>query len=241
MNVSLRIFISSVVGIAVFAVLLFVPAGTVNYWQGWAVLAVFSAASLGPALYMARIDPAALERRMQAGVKAETRPVQKAVIAGTFIAFAAILVVPSLDYRFGWSHVPAWLSVLGIVMVSAGLGLTMLVVFQNRYASANITVEEGQPHDGVRFTQRQTRPKAIAQARAHQQHRRAGQRRTDRRQQPRPPRHRTRQHGFADPGLLVTVQAHDHADHVGCRRRRQELRHRGVHAVGALHRKYPCQ
>jgi protein-S-isoprenylcysteine O-methyltransferase Ste14 len=37
------------------------------------------------------------------------------------------------------------LSVLGIVMVAAGLGLTMLVVFQNRYASANITVEEGQP------------------------------------------------------------------------------------------------
>ena len=145
MNVSLRIFISSVVGIAVLAVLLFVPAGTVNYWQGWAVLVVFSAASLGPTLYMARIDPAALERRMQAGVKAETRPVQKVVIAGTFIAFAAILVVPAFDFRFGWSHVPAWLSVLGIVMVAAGLGLTMLVVFQNRYASANITVEEGQP------------------------------------------------------------------------------------------------
>ena len=145
MNVSLRIIVSSVVGIAVFAVLLFVPAGTVNYWQGWAVLAVFTAASLGPTLYMARIDPAALQRRMQAGVKAETRPVQKVVIAGTFIAFAAILVVPALDHRFGWSHVPAWLSVLGIVMVAAGLGLTMLVVFQNRYASANITVEEGQP------------------------------------------------------------------------------------------------
>jgi protein-S-isoprenylcysteine O-methyltransferase Ste14 len=144
-NISLRIIISSVVGIAVFAVLLFVPAGTVNYWQGWAVLAVFSAASLGPTLYIARIDPAALERRMQAGVKAETRPVQKVVIAGTFIVFAAMLVVPALDYRFGWSHVPAWLSVLGIVMVATGLGLTMLVVFQNRYASANITIEEGQP------------------------------------------------------------------------------------------------
>lgn len=145
MNVSLRIIVSSVVGIAVFAVLLFVPAGTVNYWQGWAVLAVFTVASLGPTLYLARIDPAALERRMQAGVKAETRPVQKVVISGTFIAFGAILVVPALDHRFGWSHVPAWLSVLGIVMVAAGLGLTMLVVFQNRYASANITVEEGQP------------------------------------------------------------------------------------------------
>ena len=145
MNTSLRIVISSVVGIAAFAVLLFVPAGTVNYWQGWAFLAVFSAASFGPTLYMARLDPATLERRMQAGVKAETRPVQKVVIAGTFLAFAAILVVPALDYRFGWSQVPAWLSILGDVMVATGLGLTMLVVYQNRYAAANITVEDGQP------------------------------------------------------------------------------------------------
>ena len=145
MNTSLRILITSVVGTAVFAVLLFVPAGTVNYWQGWALLAVFSVASLGPTLYIARLDPAALDRRLNAGVRAETRPVQKVVMAGTFVAFAALLVVPALDYRFGWSHVPAWLSVVGDVMVATGLGLTMLVVFQNRYAAATITIEEGQP------------------------------------------------------------------------------------------------
>ncbi|WP_445166551.1 methyltransferase family protein [Mycolicibacterium sp. Dal123E01] len=145
MNVGFRIVTSSIAGIAVFAVLLFVPAGTVNYWQGWALLAVFGAASLGPTLAIARVDPAALERRLNAGVKAETRPVQKAVIAGTFVAFAASLILPALDYRFGWSHIPAWLSVIGLAMVAAGLGMAMLVVYQNRYASANITIEEGQP------------------------------------------------------------------------------------------------
>lgn len=145
MGTSLRIWISSVVGIAAFAVLLFVPAGTLSYWQGWAFLAVFSAASLGPTLYLGRKYPAAIERRTHAGVKAENRPVQKVVIAGTFLVFAAMLVVPALDYRFGWSHVPGWLSVVGDVMVAAGLGMAMLVIFQNRYASANITVEDGQP------------------------------------------------------------------------------------------------
>lgn len=145
MSTLLRLVVSTVVGLAAFAVLLFVPAGTVDYWQGWAVIAVFALASLGPTLYMVRVDPAALERRMHAGVKAETRPVQKVVIAATFVAFAAILVLPALDYRFGWSHVPAWLSVLGLVMVAAGLGMAMLVVFQNRYAAANITVEDDQP------------------------------------------------------------------------------------------------
>jgi protein-S-isoprenylcysteine O-methyltransferase Ste14 len=144
MSISLRIAISSILGIAAFAVLLFVPAGTVNYWQGWALIAVFSAVSLGPTLYMARVDPAASERRMHAGAKAETRPIQKVVIVGTFISFGALLVVPALDHRFGWSHVPAWMSVLGDVMVAAGLGLAMLVVFQNRYAAATITIEDGQ-------------------------------------------------------------------------------------------------
>ncbi|MCV7347501.1 methyltransferase family protein [Mycolicibacterium rhodesiae] len=145
MGTSLRIAISSIVGIAAFAVLLFVPAGTLSYWQGWAFLAVFSVASLGPTLYLGRKYPEAFERRTHAGVRAETRPVQKVVIAGTFLVFAAMLVVPALDYRFGWSLVPAWLSIVGDVLVAAGLGLAMWVVVQNHYASANITVEEGQP------------------------------------------------------------------------------------------------
>jgi protein-S-isoprenylcysteine O-methyltransferase Ste14 len=145
MPTSLRIVISSVAGVAAFAVLLFVPAGTVNYWQGWAFLAVFSTASLIPTRYLARRYPDALERRTHAGVRAETRPIQKVVIAATFLTFAAMLVVPALDYRFGWSQVPAWVSVLGDVLVATGLGLAMFVVVQNRYASANITIEEDQP------------------------------------------------------------------------------------------------
>jgi len=145
MSMLSRLVISSVLGIVAFAILLFVPAGTLNYWQGWAVLAVFAVMSLAPTMFLNRVDPAAVERRTHAGVKAETRPVQKVVIAGTFVLFAAMLVVPALDYRFGWSHVPAWLSIIGAVMVAVGLGLAMLVVFQNSYASANITIEDGQP------------------------------------------------------------------------------------------------
>ena len=140
-----RVAISSVLGIAVFAVLLFVSAGTVNYWQGWVFLAVFTVVSLVPTNYLGRKYPDALERRTHAGVRAESRPVQKVVIAGTFLAFAALLVVPALDYRFGWSQVPAWVSIVGVVMVAVGLGMAMLVIIQNHYASANITIEDGQP------------------------------------------------------------------------------------------------
>ena len=141
----LRTVISSVLGTIAFALLLFIPAGTLNYWQGWTVLAVFAVMSLAPTMFLNRVDPAAGERRTHVGVKAETRPIQKVVIAGTFVMFTAMLVLPALDYRFGWSHVPAWLSIVGVAMVAIGLGLAMMVVFQNSYASANITIKEGQP------------------------------------------------------------------------------------------------
>lgn len=145
MSSAARSALSSFVSLLAFILLLFVPAGTVDYWQGWVFLGVFAIVSLVPSIYLNRIDPAAIERRRRAGPKAETRPVQKAVISGIMASFAAVLVVAGLDRRFGWSTMPAWLSILGDVMVAVGLGTTMLVVFQNRYAAATITVEDDQP------------------------------------------------------------------------------------------------
>ena len=91
-----------------------------------------------------RTNPAALERRMQAGPSAETRPLQRILITVVFIAFPAMFVVSALDHRFGWSPVPASVSVIGDVLVAVGLGLAMLVIIQNGYAAANVTVESGQ-------------------------------------------------------------------------------------------------
>ena len=137
--------VSSILGLVGFALLLFVPAGTLDYWQAWAFIGVFAVISLVPSLYLSRIDPAAIERRMHAGPKAETRAVQKVLVTAILVTFAAMLVVSGLDHRFGWSKVPAALSVLGDIVVAIGLGLAMLVVFQNRYAAATVTVEDGQP------------------------------------------------------------------------------------------------
>jgi protein-S-isoprenylcysteine O-methyltransferase Ste14 len=130
--------------VAFFVVLLFWPAGTLNYWQAWVFIAVFIVATLVPSVYLAMKDPAALQRRMKAGPIAETRTIQKLVITGTIVAVVAVLVVSALDHRFGWSHVPTPVVVLGNVLVGIGLGFTQLVVIQNSYAAATITVEADQ-------------------------------------------------------------------------------------------------
>ncbi len=132
------------IGLVVFGLLVFWPAGTFDYWRGWAFIAVFAASTLIPSVYLAVKNPEALRRRMQAGPGAETRPLQKLVSAVAFGSMAAMIVVSALDFRFGWSTVPAAVSVVGDVLVAIGLTIAMLVTIQNGYAAANITVESGQ-------------------------------------------------------------------------------------------------
>jgi protein-S-isoprenylcysteine O-methyltransferase Ste14 len=137
--------LSATLGLAAFGLLVFVPAGTTHYWQGWVFLTVFALFTWIPTVYLLRTNPAALERRMQAGPKAETRPLQRILITVIFIAFPATFVVSALDWRCGWSQVPTAVSVIGDALIGIGLGVAMLVIIQNGYAAANVRVEEGQP------------------------------------------------------------------------------------------------
>lgn len=144
MKTAVQAVITSVVGAVAFGALVFLPAGTFDYWRGWAFIAVFAAATLIPSAYLAVTNPDALRRRMQAGPGAETRPVQKIIIAFAFLSMAAMIVISALDFRFGWSAVPSAVSVVGLVLVGVGLTIAMLVTIQNGYAAANVKVEAGQ-------------------------------------------------------------------------------------------------
>jgi protein-S-isoprenylcysteine O-methyltransferase Ste14 len=144
MNTVAKGLLSSTLGLVAFALMLFLPAGTTHYWQGWVFLAVFALSTWIPTVYLIRTNPAALERRMHVGPTAETRPMQRVLITIIFVAFPATFIVSALDYRFGWSLAPAAVSVVGDVLVAVGLSLSMLVIVENSYAAANVTVEAGQ-------------------------------------------------------------------------------------------------
>lgn len=135
---------TALIGLVVFGLMLFLPAWTFNYWQAWVFIAVFTISTSVPSIYLSLKNPAALERRMHAGPTAETRTVQKIIITGAFLSLPAVMIFSAFDHRFGWSPVPAAVSIIGDALVAIGLGLSMLVVLQNSYAAANITVEAGQ-------------------------------------------------------------------------------------------------
>jgi protein-S-isoprenylcysteine O-methyltransferase Ste14 len=144
MKLVLQTLVASFFGLVFFGVVLFLPAGTFDYWQAWVFIAVFTVATLVPSFYLAVKDPAALARRMHAGPTAETRPIQRLIIAGTYLAVVLLGVVSALDHRFGWSSVPLAIVLLGDLLVVAGLTLSQFVVIQNSYAAATITIESDQ-------------------------------------------------------------------------------------------------
>jgi protein-S-isoprenylcysteine O-methyltransferase Ste14 len=144
MKTGIRVTATSIWGILSWILILLLPAGTLHYWQAWVFIAVFTVATIVPTVYLGRTNPAALQRRMRAGPRAEPRKAQKFIITGSFLGLFVTMVFSALDHRFGWSSVPPWLSVLGDVLVATGLGIAMLVIIQNSYAAATVTVEAGQ-------------------------------------------------------------------------------------------------
>jgi protein-S-isoprenylcysteine O-methyltransferase Ste14 len=143
-DLNARVVKSGMRGIIVFAVLIFVPAGTLYYWQGWALFITFTVASAALTVYMALYDRKLLERRLHAGPRAETQTAQKIIIVLVMAGSIAFLVFPVLDHRFGWSPVPSSVSIVGDVLIALGYLFIFFVVRENSYAASTIQVAEGQ-------------------------------------------------------------------------------------------------
>jgi protein-S-isoprenylcysteine O-methyltransferase Ste14 len=139
-----KLLVFGLVEFVVFGSMLFVPAGTFDYWQAWVFLVVVAVLAQAPAIYLLRANPAALQARMRGGPTAETRIAQRLIIAGLYLSLAAMVVVSALDHRFGWSPVPTAICLVGDVVVAVGLGVVGLVIIQNSYAAATVRVKEGQ-------------------------------------------------------------------------------------------------
>jgi protein-S-isoprenylcysteine O-methyltransferase Ste14 len=144
MSLNVKALLSLVVLAAVMGHIIFVAAGTLDYWQAWIYLVVFTLASLLTTLYLIKNDPELLKRRMRGGPTAEGRPAQRVIMVFTSIAFLGLLVVPALDRRFGWSKVPLYVAIAADALVAIGFYLIFRVYKENTYTSAIIEVATDQ-------------------------------------------------------------------------------------------------
>jgi protein-S-isoprenylcysteine O-methyltransferase Ste14 len=143
-DVNKKTFKGLVFFIVAMAVLIFFPAWTFNYWQAWIFLVVFSISVIMITLYLKENDPELLERRVNAGARAEVEKSQKIIQSIASLAFISIFVVSSLDHRFGLSKVSSYISILGDILIVLGLYFVFLVFKENSFTSAIIEVGKKQ-------------------------------------------------------------------------------------------------
>ena len=127
------------------ALLLFVPAWTLRFWQAWLYWSIFAAFSFCCTAYFVRHDPALIRRRMHAGPTAEHERSQQIIQTATGLLGIALFVLPGFDHRLGWSSLPVAVVLLADALAVAGLLFVFRVFRENGWAASTIQVEDDQP------------------------------------------------------------------------------------------------
>jgi protein-S-isoprenylcysteine O-methyltransferase Ste14 len=125
-------------------VLLFLPAWTLDYWQAWIFLAVYSLSVLAVTLDLMKNDPKLLERRINSNPGSEKQKSQKILNFLISKALIVVVVVPVIDHRCAWSAVPLYGVAAGDVLVALGFLIVFFVFKENSFASAIIEIGTGQ-------------------------------------------------------------------------------------------------
>ena len=128
-------------GLLMVGLLIFLPAGTLAYANGWLLICVLFVPMLVAGFVMYFKSPAFLAKRLDAKEKQAT---QKGVVALSGLMFVGGFVVAGLDYRFGWSTVPDWAVVTATVLFLIAYALYAEVMRENAYLSRTIQVEKDQ-------------------------------------------------------------------------------------------------
>ena len=129
------------VGVLAVGLLIFLPAGTLRFGQGWLLMGVLFVPMFLAGLFLMVKDPDRLRRRLDAREKEMT---QKTVLLLSGLMFLAAFVLAGLSFRFGWLRFPRWVSVLGAILFLLGYVLYAFVLKENAYLARTVKVEKGQ-------------------------------------------------------------------------------------------------
>lgn len=126
------------------ALAMFIPAGSLRFWQAWAYLGVFAGCTILITAYLFKYDQNLLAGRVKAGPVAETQKSQQIIQGLASLFFIALYIVAGLDYRFGWSSIPPVASLVADGFVALGFFIVFLVFRENSFTHAVIEVSDEQ-------------------------------------------------------------------------------------------------
>lgn len=129
------------IGAGLLGVLIFLPAGTIEYFGGWLFMGVLFVPMFIMGVVMLIRSPDLLKKRLDGR---EKRSEQKGIVKLSGLMFLVGFILSALDFRFGWSDVPLWVMIAAAVLFLVGYGLYAEVLRENAYLSRTIEVQEGQ-------------------------------------------------------------------------------------------------
>jgi len=144
-----RAGLRSLLWLAIFALLLFVPAGTLRWPGAWVFLAIMAVASFWGSARLARHDPALLQERMRSPFQRDQKPWDRLLMGAFLPLWFGWYVLMGLDWRFSWSSVPAPLQGLGAVLLCLCMLLSWQVLKENSYAAPVGKVQKERGHKVV--------------------------------------------------------------------------------------------
>jgi protein-S-isoprenylcysteine O-methyltransferase Ste14 len=143
-NLLVKAFLGFAFLMLVLALALFIPAGSLSYWQAWVYLADWAICVILMTLYLIKNDRELLAGRVKVGVAAETQKSQKIIQSLASLFFMGVFIVPGLDYRFGWSNISPVLCLIADLFVALGFFIIFLTFRENSFSRATIEVSAGQ-------------------------------------------------------------------------------------------------
>jgi protein-S-isoprenylcysteine O-methyltransferase Ste14 len=132
-----------VIGAVVLGAVLCLLAGSLRYWQGWVFAVLFTGLTTAQGIYLGIKDPALLERRKNIATEGESKG-QRIFIVVALLVELCLILFPAVDHRFGWSHVPALVSVVGDALMVLSFVVYYFVFEENSFAASSIQTFEGQ-------------------------------------------------------------------------------------------------
>ena len=128
-------------GVVLVGALLFIPAGTLAWPEGWLFMGILFVPIFIAGLVMMKKNPELLRKRLSAK---EEQKEQQDMVKLSGLMFLAAFVLAGLDHRFGWFPLPAWISWTAAVLFLLAYALYAEVLRENTYLSRTIEVQEGQ-------------------------------------------------------------------------------------------------
>ena len=128
-------------GLLCVILLLFIPAGTIHYRNGWLFIGLLFAPMLVLGIVLLFKSPELLEKRLNAK---EKQGEQQKVVGLSALLFLAGFIIAALDYRFGWSQISGWLVLAASAVLLLSYGMYAEVMRENAYLSRTVEIQENQ-------------------------------------------------------------------------------------------------